>query len=138
MPGVYRDENGTYTYQTNNDYEDRRRRDLDDAYAGRPPFGPQPPDPRPRITWNPPPAPAPSPPIANQIPSVVPPPANDGSLEILTAAEAIERAKQDAWFDRLVGALPNQVGESPTFDNVFEDPNTPTITMQELLAQLNA
>lgn len=141
MPGVYRDPNGqTFSYQTNNDYEDRRRRALDDAYAGRPPFGPRAPDPRPPITWLPP-APA-QVPLQGQIPGAQPQSAQDlegiiDGFNLQIAIDAIETAENNALFDRLVAGLPNQVGESPRFDQLFDDPNTPVITAQELIAQLD-
>ena len=136
MPGVYRDSNGTYTYQTTNDYEDRRRRALDDARAGRTPFGPRPPDTRPPITWNPFPAPVADNP---QLPPAPPAPANASGLEILiAAAEAAQRVENDALFDRLVSVLPNKVGESPAFDRMFDNPNTPKVTAIGVIEQLIA
>lgn len=139
MPGVYRDEDGQYTYQSTNDFEDRRRRDLDDRAAGRGDLGPQSPDARPPLTWNPPPGPAPAPAAVEQaqIPVVEQAPANDPGLEILVAAEAIERAEQNAFFERLVGALPAQAGENPAFDRIFENPNTPAITAQDLFVEMD-
>lgn len=51
MPGVFRDPaTGTYRYYSYNDYEERRRRDWDDRYQGRTPFGPALPP-----VWSPPP-----------------------------------------------------------------------------------
>lgn len=141
MPGVYRDSNGqTFSYQATNDHEDRRRRALDDAYAGRPPFGPRAPDPRPPITWLPP-SPAQIPPQAH-VPVAPPQPAQDlqgiiNGFNLQVTIDAIETAENNALFDRLVAGLPNQVGESPRFDQLFADPSTPVITAQELITQLD-
>lgn len=134
MPGVYRNPDGTYTYQTTNDFEDRRRRQLDDQYAGRPPFGPRPADPRPPITWAPPPLP-----WQPQPPSPAPSPPADGfaSLLIQLGADA-ERRQNEEFFDRLVGSLPNRVGENEWFDGLFDDPNTDVVDAAEIISQLNA
>lgn len=132
MPGVYRDSSGGYSYQINNNYEDRRRRQLDDQYAGRPPFGPRAPDPRPPITWNPPPWPTTQ--IALPAAPVLQVPPDPGLTILLDLASDLARRENEALFDRLVGSLPNRVGENPAFDMLFEDPTVPTLSAAELLA----
>lgn len=134
MTGVYRNPDGTYTYQPTNDFEDRRRRQLDDQYAGRPPFGPRPVDPRPPVTWAPP---VWHPQVVTS-PASTQPPANDFTQLLIQLAADAERRQNDEFFDSLVSSLPNRLGESRWFDQVFDDPNTEVMDIAEVIARFNA
>jgi hypothetical protein len=163
MPGVYRDRDGNYRYQTFNDYEDRRRRDYDDRTAGRNPFGPQ------RPPWQPPPPPGwvqPPPVVVVQsqppqqwgveeleemiagsnaartddflasLSAARPPDSIDAILAVLIGQPVPNGESDAAWFDRVVESLPARVGENPTFDGLFESPDTTILTAQDLVASL--
>lgn len=162
MPGVYRDkQTGEYRYFIINEYEDRRKRDYDDRYNHRNPFGPR------RPAWHPGPPPSPlvpqpsSPPPAADAGSVhwqpapLPvghnaPPAFDFEafragvnnayksseasdvLAVLTGAGESAGPYQGA-FDRLVESLPTRVGENREFDAVFDTPDVNVMTHQQAL-----
>jgi len=149
MPGVFRDPaTGTYRYYSYNDYEERRRRDWDDRYQGRTPFGPaRPPE------WSPP---APSIRFAGvATPSAEPSPqtfdveglradvvqwqdaADSTGILVLINGDQVPPT-DNTWFDRLVASLPNRVGEQPAFDALFENPQVTTVDYKTTLELLEA
>jgi hypothetical protein len=147
MPGVYRDVDGTYRYFSINDYEDRRRRDMDDRRAGRTPFGPRTPPP-----LAPPPrglsfAPLPAPQVgadpvtfdfdefARSVNAAYQPPDASGILAVLNGEDAPD---DHAWFDRLLQSLPERAGQNPAFDALITDSGTTVLTTQQVIAQINA
>jgi len=147
MPGVFRDPtNGTYRYYSYNDYEERRRRDLDDQRQGRTPFGPRlgwwPPPPSISFTGVPTPSAEPSPQAfdfegfraaVNQWQDVP----NEAGILALINGDQVSPA-DNTWFDKLVASLPNRVGEQPTFDALFEDPQVTTIDYERAVQILEA
>jgi len=143
MPGVYRDDSGQYTYQSNNAYEDRRRDDWDRRYGSLRPNPPPAPAP---FTYYPPPAPAPAPPPQAPPPIAIlqPPAAVDfSSVEWQSPGEFSYTVPQVAeWpgatvperasvvdfheLNRFVAQLPDppdppaRVGDFPEFDAAFD------------------
>lgn len=144
MPGVYRDSaTGEYRYFSYNDYEDRRRRELDDRRAGRTPFGPPLPPALtpPAISWAPPPQPTtyvPTTPadvstLLSQLNAQVQPDPGNFLAVLTEATAAVDAAKNAELFNRLVGSLPPQPGVNPGFDRLVQDPNVSTVTIQQAL-----
>lgn len=149
MPGVFRDpSNGTYRYYSYNPYEERRRREWDDRQQGRTPLGPPP-----RPAWSPPP---PSIRFAGvPTPSEEPSPQafdfeafraavnqwqdvpNEAGILALINGDQVPPA-DNTWFDKLVASLPNRVGEQPTFDALFEDPQVTTLDYKRAVEILEA
>ncbi|GAA4424873.1 hypothetical protein ACFQV2_25515 [Actinokineospora soli] len=125
MPGVFRDSEGNYTYQTYNDYEERRRRDLDDARWGNHPV----PAPTPTTPFRPAPPtpPAPEPAVVFWQPEPDP-----ATTQLLAAADAAKKAEADRLWNTLFPAdtppatpIPTRVGDNPAFDAVFDSLSAP-------------